>query len=128
MTRCVTLAATALAWSLSLPLAAQVQRPFPPTALRGDIVFGTPPAVTLNGQPARLAPGARVRGEDNMLILSGALVGRKATVHYTRDGYGQPLEVWILRPQELARKPWPTTPEEAGAWTFDAAAQAWRKP
>jgi hypothetical protein len=126
MFRCVTVAATALA--LSLPLAAQVQRPFPPTALRGDIAFGTPPQVTLNGRAARLAPGARIRGEDNMLILSGALVGRQATVHYTLDNYGQPLEVWILRPQELAKKPWPATPEEARAWTFDAAAQTWRKP
>ena len=126
MLRCVTVAATALA--LSLPLAAQVQRPFPPTALRGEIVFGTPPEITLNGQSARLAPGVRIRKEDNLLVLSGALIGRKATVHYTRDVYGQPLEVWILRPNELAKTPWPTTPEEARAWTFDAAAQSWSKP
>ena len=126
MLRCVTVAATALA--LSLPLAAQVQRPFPPTALRGEIVFGTPPEITLIGQSARLAPGVRIRKEDNLLVLSGALIGRKATVHYTRDVYGQPLEVWILRPNELAKTPWPTTPEEARAWTFDAAAQSWSKP
>ena len=39
------------------PAAAQVQRNFTAKALRGEIVFGTPPEVKLNGKPARLAPG-----------------------------------------------------------------------
>ena len=50
-----------LACALALPAAAQVQRNFTAKALRGEIVFGTPPEVTLNGKPARLAPGARIR-------------------------------------------------------------------
>jgi hypothetical protein len=34
----------------------------------------------------------------------------------------------LLTPAEAAKKPWPTTPAEASAWQFDAAAQAWSKP
>jgi hypothetical protein len=36
--------------------------------------------------------------------------------------------VWILTADEAARKPWPTTPAEAQAWSFDPVAQAWTKP
>ena len=105
----------------------QVQRPFPQNALRGEVVFGQPPELKLNGQAARLAPGARIRGTDNLLVMSGALAGTKATVHYTTDIYGQLLEVWLLRPDELAKKVWPKTAAEAAAWTFDPAGQFWTK-
>jgi hypothetical protein len=118
------LVAATLAW----PAAAQMQRPFPATALRGELRVEQPPAVTLNGQPARLAPGARIRGEDNLLKMSGALAGQALTVHYTVDNYGLLLEVWILTPTERARQPWPKTPAEAAAWRFDPVAQAWSRP
>ena len=59
-----------------------------------------PPAVTLNGQSARLAPGARIRSQQNMVELSGALVGSKYLVHYTLDTSGLVKDVWIRPGQE----------------------------
>jgi hypothetical protein len=133
MTRCALRAATAAALgacllAAALPSAAQFQRPFPPTALRGELRIEQPPEVLLNGRPARLAPGARIRGEDNLLRLSGSLVGQPLLVHYTIDPYGLVLDVWVLTAEERKRVPWPTTPAEAAAWRFDAAAQAWSRP
>ena len=124
MNRCVTLAA-AMSFALVLPAAAQMQRNFPATALRGELRIAQPPEALLNGRPARLAPGARIRGENNMLLMSGALVGAPLVVHYTRDTSGLLLDVWVLTVQERARNPWPVTPAQAQAWVFDADAQSW---
>jgi|SoiMetStandDraft_2_1073263.scaffolds.fasta_scaffold410629_2 hypothetical protein len=127
MLRCVFVAAVALA--TALPATAQsVQRNFPQNALRGEITFGTPPEILLNGQNARLAPGARIRGLNNMLVLTGALAGSKAVVNYTVEINGLVLDVWILTAAEMAKKPWPATPQEAQSWRFDPLAQVWSKP
>jgi len=117
-----------IACALALPAAAQLQRNFTAQALRGEIVFGTPPEVRLNGKPARLAPGARIRDANNMLLMSSSLTGGKAVVNYTTELEGMLLDVWILSPAEAARKPWPTTEKEAQAWRFNPDAQAWTKP
>ncbi len=122
---------TALA-GLALPAAAQgsanPSRHFPGTALRGVLEGLQPPDMRLNGQPARLAPGARIRGMDNMLLLQGTLTGQRMEVHYTRDLNGALLDVWILTPAERAKQPWPTTPEQAAAWRFDPVGQRWSRP
>lgn len=133
MYRCAVLAATAAAVSVfALPLAAQAQqqlrRAFPENAYRGVIVFGAPPAVRLDGQDTQLAPGSRVRNPDNMLVLSGELVGNKFIVNYTVDPSGIVKDVWILRDEEVANKPWPRNPAEASQWVFDPVAQTWTKP
>ena len=112
----------------ALPAAAQMPRNFPATALRGEIAVVQPPELLLNGRPARLSPGARVRDENNMLALTGALAGRRVVVHYTVDLSGLVSEVWVLTPAERARQPWPTTPEQAVAWLFDPVGQTWTKP
>jgi len=126
MLRC---AVAGLAAALLMPLAqAQVHRQFPPTALRGELVIGAPPEATLNGQPARLAPGARIRGENNQLEMSGALSGRRLVVHYTKEtASGLLLEVWILSPAERANRTWPTSEREAQAWDFDPVGQIWTR-
>ena len=126
MLRCASTLALMLA--LALPAAAQMQRPFTAKALRGEVVFGTPPELTLNGQPARLAPGARVRDQDNLVRLPATLAGRKAVVNYTPDLEGQLLDIWILTKEEAAKKPWPRTLQEAQTWSFSDDAQAWTKP
>jgi len=120
--------ATLLAIVLAAPGTAQVQRQFPQNALRGQIVFAQPPQVALNGEIKRLAPGARIRGTNNMIVLSGSLVGSSEAVHFTIDPEGQIRDVWILRPEELANLPWPSTAKEAEAWSFDPIAQRWTKP
>jgi hypothetical protein len=107
---------------------AQVQRAFPATALRGALVIVDPPNATLNGAPARLAPGARIRNAQNALQLSASLVGARLLVHYTLDPLGLILDVWILTPDEAAKRPWPTTPQEAAQWSFDPVAQTWSQP
>jgi hypothetical protein len=118
----------AVAGMLALPAAAQVQRNFTDKALRGEIAFGTPPEIRLNGKPARLAPGARIRDANNLLLMSSALVGGKAVVNYTTELEGMVLDVWILSPAEAARKPWPTTQKEAQTWQFNVDNQTWSKP
>jgi hypothetical protein len=125
MYRCLFVAIATAA--LVAPAAAQMQRNFPDKALRGEVVFGAPPEINLNGKPARLAPGARIRDENNLLQMSGALAGRKLVVNYTTELGGMLLDVWILTRSELERKPWPTTEKEAQAWLFNPDAQAWTK-
>jgi len=63
-----------------------------------------------------------------MLVLSGSLLGLKLLVNYTIDIQGLVKEVWILTPEEAAKKPWPTTAAESQAWSFDPVAQVWVKP
>ncbi len=79
-------------------------RPFPATALRGTLQVTQPPDVLLNGQHARLSPGARIRGVNNLLLLSGSLVGQNLVVNYVRDAQGMVHEVWLLNATE-ARQP-----------------------
>lgn len=124
MYRCVLLA---LALSAPLVCAAQVQRNFPHNALRGEIAFVSPPDVLLNGQPARMAPGSRLRGPDNLLMVSGAVIGQKIVVNYTVDTLGLVKDVWLLRADEIPR-PWPKTAKEAAGLHFDPVAQTWSKP
>ena len=130
MFRCVNLPLMALAATaamLATPAVAQTSRPFPADALRGSLVITQPPEALINGRSMRLSPGARIRGTDNMLMMSGGLVGLKILVHYTLDPLGLVHNVWVLNEEEASRKPWPTTPEQAQTWSFDPAAQTWTR-
>ncbi|HSC62245.1 MAG TPA: hypothetical protein VLD35_01320 [Caldimonas sp.] len=120
--------AVTAAFCLSAPAAAQVQRAFPQNALRGSIVIGVAPEIQLNGADARLAPGARIRDTNNMAVVPSGLIGGRYLVNYSVDSSGLVKEVWILRPEEAAVRPWPTTPAEAQAWLFDPVGQVWIKP
>ena len=113
---------------LAAPASAQVQRNFPQNALRGAIVIGEAPEITLNGNVGRLSAGARIRDMNNMTLVPGAVIGGRFLVNYTIDLSGLVKDVWILRPEEAAVRPWPTTRNEAAAWSFDPAAQVWSKP
>jgi hypothetical protein len=100
------LAALLLA-AASLPVLAQSEagdtlpsRQFPKAVLRGELVVLTPPEITLDGKPERLSPGARIRGADNLLVMSGALVNQKLVVNYLREPAGQVHQVWILTEDE----------------------------
>ena len=125
MYRCVlplTLAVSCLAAQ------AQTHRFFTPTTLRGELVVTQHPDVLLNGQPARLAPGSRVKGENNLLVQPAGIAGQKFTVHYTVESNGLIMDVWVLNAAELANKPWPRTPAEAASWQFNPGNQTWSKP
>lgn len=129
MYRCAPLlAAFVCAATLCAPAAAQVQRFFPATALRGILVVTQSPDVMLNGQPARMAPGARLKGDNNLLLQPASVTGQKLLVNYTVDPQGLLMDVWVLNPVEAAKKPWPVNAKEAATWSFDPAAQTWTKP
>lgn len=100
---------------------------FPAKALRGTLVIGAAPEATMNGKPARLAPGARIRDANDMLAMPGQLVSQKLMVHYTRDINGLIMDVWVLNAVEAANKPWPTTDKESNTWAFSPATQRWIK-
>jgi len=105
--RLLALALTAgLALTLGAPVAAQTtpQRipPITPAAQRGVLVVTAPPEVLLDGQATRLSPGARIHGLNNLLVMSGSLVGQALIVRYTRDPVGLVHEVWILTETEAA--------------------------
>ncbi len=118
----------ALAVGLVSSAAAQAQRHFPGNALRGAFIVVNPSQASLNGDPVALAPGLRIHGQNNLLEMSGALIGARLLVNYTLDTGGAIHEVWVLTPDEAARSPWPTTPEQASAWQFDPVAQVWTRP
>lgn len=104
MNRCIpsfpALLATALMVLAGSATAQEAVRPFPATAKRATLQVMQPPDVLLNGQAARLSPGARIRGTNNLLILSGALVGQQVLVNYMLDPVGLVHEVWVLNATE----------------------------
>ena len=129
MLRCAALGLAAGLALCSATASAQVLRTFPPTALRGELSGAAPPDVLLNGKPARLAAGARIRGEENRFELTSFLAGKKLVVNYTvEDTSGHLMDIWVLTAAERANTPWPATREQAAAWTFDPAAQKWTRP
>lgn len=66
-------------------------------------VSATPPEITVNGQPDRLSPGARIRDLNNMLVLSGGLANKSIYTVYKRDPSGLVHEVWMLTPEEYQK-------------------------
>jgi hypothetical protein len=92
---------------LCLPVLALAQvnvRPFPPNAERGYMVVTYPPVIQLNGNPDRLSPGSRIRGLNNMLVLSGSIVGQSLLVNFVRNPTGEVHDVWVLTEAEAALK------------------------
>ena len=90
----------------SLGSTAQVfSRPFPPNAVRGILTVTQPPEVLMDGKTDRLSPGARIRGTNNMLVMSGALVGQAVRVNYTREPNGYIHDVWVLTDAEASLPP-----------------------
>jgi hypothetical protein len=87
--------------TFSLNSAAQT-RDFPASALRGELEVITPPQVLLDGKADQLSPGARIHGTNNLLVLSGSLVGQTLWVNYTREIGGTLSEIWILTDAEMA--------------------------
>lgn len=129
MIRCALAAIVLATGFLSQTASAQALREFPPNTLRGSVVFGEMPTLLLNGKPAQLSPGSRVRGANNMLVMPPTIIGAKLLVHYTRDvGTDRVRDIWILTPDEAAIKPWPVTLEQAQAWTWDRNTRSWIVP
>ncbi|MDD5472395.1 MAG: hypothetical protein PHP05_10830 [Sideroxydans sp.] len=85
----------------SVPSQAQEQvRTFPIASRRAVLEVTQPPNILLNGTPERLSPGARIKSSNNLLVLSGTLVGQSVLVNFLRNSQGLIHEVWILNDAE----------------------------
>jgi hypothetical protein len=115
MNRCLTLLKTpSLALAIFLvgaaclsPSVSQAQtesRQFPAAALRGMMEVTQPPQILINGQVERLSPGARIKGKNNLIVMSGTLVGQRVLVNYVRNQQGLIQDVWILTDAEAQQK------------------------
>jgi hypothetical protein len=98
------LSATLLLTTCGLAQAQFGPRTFPLRAERGSMVITQPPELLMDAKPARLSPGARIHAANNLLVLSGTLVGQLLLVNYVREPSGMVHEVWILTPEEAALK------------------------
>jgi hypothetical protein len=94
------LIALLLAWT-SVGLAQL--RNIPEDAERGDIRHVQDMVVQIGGKTQRLAPGAQIRDAQNRLIVPAALPAG-APVRYVLDGAGMVRRVWVLTPEEAARR------------------------
>lgn len=92
------------ALSANLAHAQAGPRQFPADAQRGTLMVTKPPEVLINGKAARLSPGARIKGVNNMLVLSGSIVGSSVLVNYRQDAQGLIHEAWILSAEEAAQE------------------------
>ncbi len=99
---CATLAGLFLT-APSFAVAQGMQRSAPSDVVLGQMVVTTPPVLTMDGKPDRLSPGARIRDLNNMMVLSGSIVGQTFPVVYKRDPVGLVHEVWLLTPDEYRK-------------------------
>jgi hypothetical protein len=77
-----------------------------------------PPELLINGKAERLSPGARIRGSNNMMVMSGALVGQSLVVKFVREPLGLVHEVWVLteaEAQATAQANWTRPPADTPA-------------
>ena len=96
-------AAQPLAQPGQAPAAGVVTRRAPADVKPARLVVTQPPQVTLDGKPDRLSPGARIRGTNNMMMLSGSVIGQTLPVVYRRDPLGLVHEVWVLTEDEYRK-------------------------
>lgn len=100
---CVALAGLASTFSPAAQ-AQGIQRSAPKDVVLGQMfVTATPPVITMDGKPDRLSPGSRIRDLNNMLVLSGGIIGKTLPVVYKRDAAGLVHEVWILTAEEYTK-------------------------
>ena len=81
-------------------------RKLPEKVKYGELLVVLPPLVKLNGKDDRLAPGARIYGKDNLLVLSGTLVNKPVKVAYIKDTYSLLHQIWILTDAEIRNAKW----------------------
>jgi hypothetical protein len=114
----IPLAAHAQSSDVALPVPEQVVnigaeagRQFPPNAQRGKLKVVQGAEVLIDGKPERLSPGARIRGPQNTLVMTGAIIGQELVVNFVRDAYGNLHQVWLLTALEAKQKMKKATPE-----------------
>jgi hypothetical protein len=86
-----------------LPGAAAQVRTIPADAKPGTMNHVREMVVQLDGQEHRLAPGAQIRDASNRVIVPAALPAG-TQVKYRLDGDGKIFQVWVLTPEEAAKR------------------------
>jgi hypothetical protein len=76
--------------------------PIPADALRGYVRHVTETNVTVDGKPMRLAAGAIIRDQRNLIIVPVSLPREGAFADFLVNGDGQLFRVWLPTPGELA--------------------------
>jgi hypothetical protein len=79
-------------------------RTIPADARRGYLKHEGEAMVSVDGASARLAPGATIRDQRNLIIVPAAMPREGAWADYVRDANGQIFRVWLLSAQEQARQ------------------------
>lgn len=87
-----------------------VGRQFPPHAQRGKLQVVQGAEILIDGKPERLSPGARIRGPQNGLVMSGSIAGQELVVNFVRDAYNNVHQIWLLTTLEATQKIKPATP------------------
>jgi hypothetical protein len=80
------------------------ERAIPADAKRGYLKHEREVLVSIDGASARLAPGAQIRDERNLIVMPAAMPREGAWADYVLDRDGQVFRVWLLSPEELARQ------------------------
>jgi hypothetical protein len=88
-----------------------VGRQFPPNAQRGKLQVVQGAEILIDGKPERLSPGARIRGPQNALVMSGSIAGQELVVNFVRDAYNNVHQIWLLTALEATQKIKRATPE-----------------
>ena len=88
---------------LSASAQAQQLRSIPDQAKQGEIRHLQETIVSIDGVRQRLAPGAQIRDQHNRLVVPTA-VPAGAQVKYLVDQEGLVRQVWILTPEEAAKR------------------------
>jgi hypothetical protein len=80
-------------------------RNFPEQAKRGDMTAYEYPAMKIDDNIYRLAPGSRIFNHQNRIIMPASLQVQTAPVMYMLDMSGALSRVWLLTGEEAARLP-----------------------
>ena len=78
-------------------------RNFPATAKRGLLTATSFPQVSIDGQTQTLAPGAKIIGPQNTIVMHSTLTNGSYVVNYTVDRLGMIDKIWILTAEEQAQ-------------------------
>ena len=105
-------------FAAAMALAQGVFRTLPDDAPRGYLTYVAGNVVKLDDAEKQLAPGAQIRGANNLIVLPTALP-RNSLVKYQLDRDGLLFRAWVLTAAEAAKPdknapvklPWATSPE-----------------
>ena len=78
-------------------------RSIPQDAKRGVMRHVQDMTVEIDGKPQRLAAGAQIRDASNRIVVPMA-VPKATAVRYLTNPEGQVRRVWILSPEEAAKR------------------------